>query len=161
MKAAFHVAQTDVPDAVVTSFPVSFCVEAQHPTGFNSHLYAGFSRGELLATRCPVCASTNFPPRRRCSEPVCAGSSVSTEWYALPGTGTVVAETLVHSPPPYADVAIPYRVALIDLDAVDGRLLHRIEGDVGVGGRVRAKFTTDEAFHPLHMFHFCPEAPQP
>lgn len=161
MRATFQAAMAEAHHALPTSFAVGFSVDAQHPTGFNSYLYAAFSRGELVATRCQVCARTSFPPTRRCSAPACASSRVHTEWYVLPGTGTIIAETLVHSPPPYADVTIPYRVALIDLDAVDGRLLHRVEGDVGVGGRVRANFTIDEVSHPLHMFNFCPEEPQP
>lgn len=118
----------------------------RHSLGTASPFFNGLSTQLLLATSCDTCDATFFPPRRRCDR-----DRSDTTWYELPGTGTVVAATVVHSPPPFGGIDAPYVLASIRLDGVDGGLTHRILGPTAppAGSAVSVKFLDGPHAHPL------------
>lgn len=118
----------------------------RHAVGFSEPFYRGVERGILRATRCGCCGGSWFPPRRFCESRL-----EETDWYDLPGTGTVRAATRVHSPPPFGGIEAPYTLASISLDGVEGGITHRVLGDeVPVKGTpVTVTFVDEEPAHPL------------
>ena len=123
----------------------------RHAVGLADPFYRGLDEGVLRATRCSECGATWFPPRRFCDRAVC-----DTTWYDLPGTGTVVAATRVHVPPPFGGIEVPYILASIRLDGVDGGITHRVVGeDIPERGTVVAvTFSHQEPAHPLLRIAF-------
>ena len=117
-----------------------------HSLGTASRFFTGLGDAALFATRCDTCDATFFPPRQYCS--VDLGS---TSWYELPGTGSVVAASVVHSPPPFGGIDAPYVLASIQLDGVDGGLTHRILGSTAPlsGSKVSVRFLDAPHAHPL------------
>lgn len=122
----------------------------RHAVGSTSPFYLGMEQGLLRATRCPRCEKSWFPPRQFCDADL-----TETTWYDLPGTGTVVAATRVHSPPPFGGVDPPYILASIRLDGVEGGITHRVTGTEAPqkGTEVAVRFI-NEAPHPLLAIAF-------
>jgi uncharacterized OB-fold protein len=89
----------------------------------------------LVVQRCTACGTTRHPPGPLC--PHCR--STDSEWFDLPGTGTVFTYTVVRQ----AFIAsladhIPYVVIAVDLDGGDGtRLVSNLididPSDVSIG----------------------------
>ena len=81
-----------------------------------------------LVQWCTACAHPIFYPREVC--PTCL-SSESLTWRESDGTGTVYALSVQHRPgnPTMAD-RVPYVVALVELDAGDGRSTVRVMSNV-------------------------------
>lgn len=135
----------------------------RHTLGRSTPFFDGLDRGVVRATRCTACQSSFLPPKSHCPR-----DRNETTWYELPGTGTVVAATRVHSPPPFGGIEAPYVLAVIRLDGVDGGLTHRITGDSvpDAGAKVVARFgdgagPDGEPLHPLLTlsFELAEEAP--
>ncbi len=118
----------------------------RHPVGFAEPFYRGLEQGVLRATRCSGCGESWFPPREFCDRDL-----EKTGWYDLPGAGTVRAATRVHVPPPFGGIEIPYILASISLDGVDGGITHRVLGDrIPLNGApVKAVFLDEPSTHPL------------
>ncbi len=118
----------------------------RHTVGFSETFYRGLDEGVLKATRCGGCEGSWFPPRRFCDIDL-----EETGWYDLPGTGTVRAATRVHVPPPFGGIEVPYILASISLDGVDGGVTHRVLGEVipPQGTPVQAVFMDESPAHPL------------
>ena len=118
----------------------------RHAVGFSEPFYRGVEEGILRSTRCERCGGSWFPPRR-----FCEADLEETDWYDLPGTGTVRAATRVHSPPPFGGIEAPYILASISLDGVEGGITHRVLGDEipKRGAEVAATFVDGEPAHPL------------
>jgi uncharacterized OB-fold protein len=123
----------------------------RHAVGSADPFYQGLENGVLRATECPECRSTWFPPRRFCDADLS-----ETDWYDLPGTGRVVAATRVHVPPPFGGIEVPYILASIRLDGVDGGITHRVAAsDMPKRGTVVAvTFSNGEPAHPLLRIAF-------
>ena len=96
----------------------------RHAVGSADPFYRGLDGGVLRATRCPGCRSSPFGPRRFCPDDLSP-----TAWYDLPGAGRIVAASRVHVPPPFGGIAVPYILASIRPDGVDGAVTHRVVGD--------------------------------
>ncbi|MCY4371673.1 MAG: OB-fold domain-containing protein [bacterium] len=118
----------------------------RHAVGFSESFYRGLEQGTLRATRCHTCGRSWFPPRRFCDTDL-----KETGWYNLPGTGSVVAATRGHSPPPFGGIEAPYILASMSLDGVEGGITHRVLGDEKPvkDTVVKATFVEDEPAHPL------------
>ena len=118
----------------------------RHAVGYADPFYRGVEQGVLRATRCDACGASWFPPRRFCDYDL-----EETGWYDLPGTGTVMAATRVHSPPPFGGIEAPYILASIRLDGVHGGITHRVLGvDIPEKGTVvTVKFMNEAPAHPL------------
>ena len=126
----------------------------RHAVGSSNPFYLGLEEGVLRATRCRECGTSWFPPRRFCDADLS-----ETDWYDLPGTGTVTAATRVHSPPPFGGIDPPYILASIRLDGVEGGITHRVIGSETPehGTVVSVKFTEQSPAHPLLAFAFVVE----
>ncbi|MDE0231995.1 MAG: OB-fold domain-containing protein [bacterium] len=130
----------------------------RHAVGSSSPFYEGLERGVLRSTRCRECGASWFPPRR-----FCEAHLTETDWYDLPGTGTVTAATRVHSPPPFGGIDPPYILASIRLDGVTGGITHRVMGAETPehGAAVVVKFIDEAPAHPLLAFAFTVEGVTP
>ena len=143
---------TDVHEGEATDDDPSMILDLEmsqryhHSLGKASHFFNGLGHGAMFATRCDTCDATFFPPRE-----YCAVDLGSTSWYELPGTGSVVAAIVVHSPPPFGGIEAPYVLGSIRLDGVDGGLTHRILGTIAPldGAKVSVRFLDGPQAHPL------------
>jgi uncharacterized OB-fold protein len=126
----------------------------RHSLGRSSPFFSGLADQVLRATSCDSCQATFFPPR-----PYCDQDLSRTSWYDLPGSGAVVAATVVHSPPPFGGIEAPYVLASIRLDGVDGGITHRVLGDVApaAGTVVSVRFLDGAPAHPLLRIAFAPD----
>jgi uncharacterized protein len=102
--------------------------------------WQGLKDGMLLIQRCDNCGAVRHPPRPRCGQCVAAAFS----WIPATGSGTVYSFTIVrHAPNPQLAEAVPYVVALIELDE-GPRLVSNVVGVepdiVAVGQRVQVAF---------------------
>jgi uncharacterized OB-fold protein len=130
-----------------------------------AEFWAGTLGGELRIQRCTVCGLHQHYPRTVCSH--CGHGSLDTgtlEWVTAGGEGTVHSYTVIrqHGIPPFRD-AVPYVVALVDLDERGARILGRVPSldpaEAAIGMRVRATFApaSDEAA----FVEFEPASPPP
>ena len=126
----------------------------RHVVGYADPFYLGIEQGVLRATRCDACGRSWFPPRRYCDADL-----EETRWYDLPGTGRVVSATRVHTPPPFGGIEVPYILASIRLDGVDGGITHRVLGAKRPekGTVVIVKFLEEQPAHPLLRLAFAVE----
>jgi uncharacterized OB-fold protein len=120
-----------------------------------AEFWAGTVRGELRIQRCTVCGLHQHYPRTACSH--CGGGSLDAatlEWVTAGGSGTVHSFTVIrqHGIPPFHE-AVPYVVALVELDEPGARVLGRVPGldpaEAAIGMRVQATFapaSEDAAF---------------
>lgn len=110
-------------------------------TNPDSAAYWEAAAGErLVVRRCADCAALHFPPRHLC--PSCWSDRL--EWVDASGLGRVYTFTVMRrAPMPEFAAAVPYVVALIDLDE-GPRLMANIVGDdafeVAIGDRVEVCF---------------------
>jgi uncharacterized protein len=94
----------------------------------------------LMIQRCSECGSVRHPPQPRCGH--CASAAHS--WELASGLGTVYSFTIVHHPPnPELVHAVPYVVALIELEE-GPRVVSNVVGvdpeRVTIGQRVKVHF---------------------
>lgn len=127
-----------------------FSVSALARSTASQPFWDGLAAGELRLPYCTRCEAAFFHPRLCC--PRCWSEDIT--WMPASGRGTVYAVTTVHVAFDSA-FAVPYTVALVDLD--EGvRLPGRIEAPddgVVVGDQVQLTFGSDPAgtlpaFHP-------------
>jgi uncharacterized OB-fold protein len=119
--------------------------------------WEGTRMGELRVERCSDCGHRRMPPRPMC--PVCR--SLSREWEALSGRGTIWSFIVVHPPllPAYAALA-PYNAIIVSLDedpalrlvgnlvtSADGAINEIDPATIEIGGSVRVVFTQVEDVH--------------
>ncbi|MYB43718.1 MAG: hypothetical protein F4X18_13020 [Acidimicrobiia bacterium] len=138
-------------EPATTLLHVEMAQRYRHAVGSADPFYRGLDEGVLRATECTECGSTWFPPRRFCDVHLS-----ETTWYDLPGTGSIVAATRVHSPPPFGGIEVPYVLASIRLDGVDGGITHRVTCDEipERGTVVAVAFSNSRAAHPLLRIAF-------
>ena len=124
-----------------------------HSLGRLSPYFAALAAGRALATRCPRCARTWFPPRLRCPE---HGDVV--EWTPLPGTGTVSTATLTTIIFPLSTRTQRAWLALISMDGADNLAIGRVEADIDVHPGLRVRLVADESevAHPAQSARFVP-----
>jgi uncharacterized OB-fold protein len=120
-----------------------------------AEFWAGTVRGQLRIQRCSACGLHQHYPRSVCSH--CGRGSLeegTLGWVTAGGAGTVHSFTVIrqHGIPPF-DEAVPYVVALVDLDEPGARVLGRmptLEPEAAaIGMRVDATFapaSDDAAF---------------
>ncbi|WP_067683550.1 Zn-ribbon domain-containing OB-fold protein [Nocardia miyunensis] len=102
--------------------------------------WTGGERGELLIYRCDDCGLWLHPPKPVCRR--CLSRSVGP--MAVSGLGTVYSHTVNHQPW-IPGVAVPYTLAIVELDEEPGlRVSTRLTGaepaDVRIGQRVTVVF---------------------
>jgi uncharacterized protein len=100
----------------------------------------GAERQQLVLPRCSACGTFQWYPDA--AGPDCAGARY--DWVEVPRTGTVFTRTRVHRAfLPEAAGSLPFTVAFVELDGVDGvRLVGNLDddADVQIGDRVEARF---------------------
>lgn len=82
---------------------VSFTTEAR-VADFITHL----EKGKVMATRCPRCGVSYFPPKADC--PSCLSSEV--EWFEVKGKGKLATYTIVNYGPSGFEDDAPYILAV-------------------------------------------------
>ena len=81
----------------------------------NTAFWTGGARGELMIAFCDDCAVAIHPPQVVC--PGCGGGDVAARPVA--GTGTVYTCTVNHQPW-YPGMAVPFALAVVDIDGAPG-----------------------------------------
>ena len=81
-------------------------------SAFTATFWNGLSAGRLLTTRGVASGRLSFPPRPFCSH----SWEREVEWVELAGTGILYSYTVVHVAPEMFAQAVPYRLAIVDLD---------------------------------------------
>ena len=106
----------------------------------NTPFWTGGERGELMIVHCDACDAAIHPPQAIC--PRCLGRETTPR--AAAGTGTIHSYTVNHQA--WAPgMAVPFGLALVDLDAEEGvRLTAEMICDdpeaVRIGDRVAVTF---------------------
>ena len=99
---------------------VSFTAEAK-VADFITQLEAG----KVMATRCPKCGGSYFPPKADC--PKCLSSDV--EWFEVKSQGKLLSYTVVNYGPSGFENDAPYILALVEFD--EGiQILARLSRDI-------------------------------
>lgn len=94
-------------------------------SAFTRRFWDALGEGRLLATRCPECDATSFPPRNLCRACWCR----DPRWIELEPRGHLYSFTRVHVAPGRFREHAPYAIGIVDL--ADGvRLMCRMVGDV-------------------------------
>lgn len=113
---------------------------APQPDADSVEYWRACGQGVLLLRRCATCGHTHFPPRHVC--PRCWSGRLDA--IAASGLATVHTFTIMRrAPAPEFAAALPYVVALVDLDE-GPRMMANIVGDdamaVTIGERVTVQF---------------------
>ncbi len=91
-----------------------------HPDPWTAPFWEAAREHRLVAPRCTACGTFRMPPGPFCHS--CRNQDVA--WIELPGTGTVFTYTITrHALIPLMASAVPYAVAVADLDGAPGARL--------------------------------------
>ena len=91
------------------------------PLGELAPYFHGLQAGRAIASRCPVCTRTGFPPRLQCPD-----HPGPTGWVELPGSGRIVAVTLTDGPLPFSSASAPRAFVLVALDGAENLAFGRL-----------------------------------
>ena len=120
-------------------FPLKLELDYSYSLGDLKPYFDALREGKALASRCPKCGKTGFPPRL-----ICDDDHTSTEWQELEGTGCIVEMTTGKDA--NGECA---SFALIRMDGADNCALGRLKGDnLKKGDRVRLEVKNPNAEHP-------------
>lgn len=126
-----------------------------HSLGALQPYFKGLQAGRAMATRCPHCKRTWFPPRL-----VCPHDHADAEWTPLNGYGRIVSVTTGNSRLPLSNTTAEYTFALIALDGADNVAFGRIVGEaiaLEPGCRVRLTPAPTPGLHPAQAACFVPD----
>lgn len=102
--------------------------------------WEAFERHRIALPRCSVCGAFQWYPDA--AGPDCLEAVY--DWVDVAATGTIHTITRVHRAfLPAAERAVPFSVAMIELDGVEGaRLVANVDDDAGIaiGDRIEARF---------------------
>ena len=110
----------------------------------------GLQQRKLLLPWCKSCGKYHFYPRSAC--PHCW--SEDYEWRDAKGTGTVHSFTITRANPPTSFInALPYAIAIVELDEGVRMLTNIIDWENGleIGDRVKVTFVEREG-RLIHAF---------
>ncbi len=114
--------------------------DAPHDDEVAAPFWAGIEEGQLMLPRCSACGRWQWYPDEAGAD--CPGATLV--WEGVATTGTVHTATRVERAfLPGGGADVPYVVAFVEIDGVDGvRLVANLaEGaEVSIGDRVRAEF---------------------
>ena len=116
----------------------------------NTAFWTGGEHGELIIAFCADCAAAIHPPQVVC--PCCLGENVVARPVA--GTGTVYTYT-INRQPWYPGMAVPFALAVVDVDGaagvrVTGEVIDCGTDSVHIGQRVEVAFRQiDDVWLPL------------
>lgn len=125
------------------------------PSDLTRPFWEALREGRLVLQFCPACGTYLHTPKLRCTN--CQATELT--WREVTGTGRVHSHTTVHRPPSkaFAD-AVPYVVAIVELDGGGVRLLSNVVGippdEVYIGLEVHVVF--DDVTDGFTVFRFEP-----
>ena len=126
-----------------------------HALGGLAPYFNGLAAGRAVASTCPNCGRTWFPPRLGC----CSRPG-PVRWTTLAGAGRIVAGTNGGGTLPFGGGPAGGGLALVALDGADNLALGWIDG-FGVvppeGARVRLVATGHRPPHPAQAARYVPE----
>ena len=137
-----------------TGAPIEVTLRYTHSLGGLAPYLEGLAAGRAIASSCPTCRRTWFPPR-----PGCCSHRGPARWTALAGTGRIVAGTNGGGPLPFGGGAAGEGLALIALDGADNFALGWVDGFGAVppeGARVRLVTSGHRPPHPAQGARFVP-----
>lgn len=127
-----------------------------HALGGLTPYLEGLAAGRAVASSCPVCGRTWFPPRLGC----CSRAG-AVQWTTLDGTGRVVAGTSGGGILPFGGGPAGEGLALIALDGADNLALGWVDGfgnEPPEGARVRLVASGHSSSpHPAQAARYVPE----
>ena len=135
--------------------PIDIGIRYTHSLGALAPYFDGLAAGRAVASKCPACGRTWFPPRLGC----CARAG-SVQWTTLAGTGRVVAGTNGGGTLPFGGEPAGEGLALVALDGADNLALGWIDGLGEVppeGARVRLVSVAARTPHPAQAVRFVPD----
>jgi uncharacterized OB-fold protein len=121
--------------------------EEQYGDPTTIEFWEAAKRKELVLQHCKDCDHYQFYPRPFCLD--C--ESTNLEWKQVSGDGTVYSMTEVHvkiSP----DFEPPYVVALVELDEGPRMVGNIVDGEAGIGDRVKLMWRNREDAPPLPVW---------
>ena len=92
--------------------------------------------GRLVAARCPKCELNYLPPRIYCERCM----SKLEDYVTIENTGTVDTFTVCRQDSDGKDLPRPTTVALVRFTSAHGGLVHKVNGQVAIGDKVRVVF---------------------
>ena len=134
---------------------IELTLRYRHSLGGLAPYLEGLAAGRAVASSCPVCRRTWFPPRLGC----CSRTG-PVRWTALAGTGRIVTGTNGGGTLPFGGGPAGEGVALIALDGAENLALGWVDGFGEVppeGARVRLVTSHRHAPHPAQAARFVPE----
>ena len=135
--------------------PIEIALRYAHSLGGLAPYLEGLAAGRAIASSCPVCRRTWFPPR-----PGCCSHRGPARWTSLAGTGRIVAGTTGGGTLPFGGGTAGEGLALIALDGADNFALGWVDGLGAVppeGARVRLVTSGLRPPHPAQAARFVPE----
>lgn len=113
--------------------PLLVQLRHHHPLGELAPYFHGLQAGRAIASRCPACARTWFPPRLQCPD-----HRGPTDWVELPGSGRIVSVTLTDSVLPFGSESASRAFVLVALDGTENLAFGRLAEvpDAAVDGRL-------------------------
>lgn len=123
-----------------------------HGTGYLKPYFDGLLAGQAVASKCPVCGRTWFPPRA-----VCPDDQAETDWCRISGGGVVVAVTETRTKLPFTAAAETYRFVLVAMDGSENAVFGRMQdgaATVAAGARVELVAPVDDPGHPAQAAQF-------
>lgn len=94
-----------------------------HSMGELEPYFRGLEEGRAVASRCPTCARTWFPPRLACAE------HGPTNWVGLSGHGRIVNLSIAESPLPFGTASARHAFLMVALDGAENVAFGRFGGE--------------------------------
>lgn len=120
---------------------------APYGDSITGRFWEAASRHELVIQRCISCGYFQFYPRPFCLD--CGGGQI--EWVRASGNGTVVSKTTVRLEvtPEWRP---PYVVAIVRLQEGPTLLTNIVDGECGIGGKVKVTWRERADGPPFPVF---------
>lgn len=132
--------------------PLTLTLRYAHPLGELAPYFQGLNTGRAIATRCPTCARTWFPPRLSCPE-----HGTATVWADLSGHGRIVGVSIADSTLPFGAETARRAFLMVALDGAENLAFGRFAGDPAaarVGLKVRLARAPGTWPHPAQAAWF-------
>ena len=105
------------------TIPLTLTLRYAHPLGELAPYFQGLDAGRAIATRCPTCARTWFPPRLSCPE-----HGAATVWTDLSGKGRIVSVSIADSTLPFGAETARRAFLMVALDGAENLAFGRFAG---------------------------------
>ncbi len=109
------------PQPLPHTVPLLVQLRHNHPLGELAPYFHGLQAGRAIASRCPACARTWFPPRLQCPD-----HRSPIDWVELPGSGRIVSVTLTEGSLPFGSESAACAFVLVALDGAENLAFGRL-----------------------------------